>query len=64
MFFLKKTSTIHIELLLRNAPVKNFMNWPFLVWFAGLTPDFFSFSSRSPMTRASSWNSTENLKNG
>ena len=38
MFFLRKTSTIHIELLFWNAPVKS--SWTDLssVWFAGATP--------------------------
>ena len=39
VFFLGKTSTIHIELLFRNAPVKSSWTDLSLVWFAGATPD-------------------------
>ena len=38
-FFLRKTSTIHIELLFRNAPAKNSWADLSLVWFAGATPE-------------------------
>ena len=34
-----KTSTIHIELLFRNAPVKSSWSDLSLVWFAGATPE-------------------------
>ena len=40
MFFLRKTSTVHIELLFRNAPAKSSRTDFLLVWFAGATPDF------------------------
>ena len=39
VFFLGKTSTIHIELLFRNAPAKSSWTGLFLVWFAGVTPE-------------------------
>ena len=39
VFFLRKTSTIHIELSLRNAPAKSSWTDLSLVWFAGATPD-------------------------
>ena len=39
VFFLGKTSTIHIELLFRNAPAKRSWTDLSLVWFAGVTPD-------------------------
>ena len=39
VFFLRKTSTIHIELLFRNAPAKNSWTDLSLVWFAGPTPE-------------------------
>ena len=39
VFFLRKTSTIQIELLFRNAPVKSSWTDLSLVWFAGVTPD-------------------------
>ena len=39
VFFLRKTSTIHIELLFRNAPGKSSWTDLSLVWFAGATPD-------------------------
>ena len=39
VFFLGKTSTIHIELLFRNAPAKSSWTGLSLVWFAGVTPD-------------------------
>ena len=39
MFFLRKTSTIHIELLFRNAPAKSSWTDLFLAWFAGATPE-------------------------
>ena len=42
-FFLRKTSTIHIELLFRNAPVKSSWTDLSLVWFAGATPEFWSW---------------------
>ena len=37
--FLRKTSTIHIELLFRNAPAKSSWTDFSLVWFAGSTPE-------------------------
>ena len=40
-----KTSTIHIELLFRNAPVKSSCTHLSLVWFAGATPERNSLSS-------------------
>ena len=39
VFFLRKTSTIHIEFLFRNAPAKSSWTDLSLVWFAGATPD-------------------------
>ena len=39
VFFLGKTSTIHIELLFRNAPAKSSWTDLSLVWFAGATTD-------------------------
>ena len=39
-FFLGKTSTIHIELLFRNAPGKSSWTGLSLVWFAGVTPEW------------------------
>ena len=42
VFFLSKTSTIHIELFFRNAPAKNSWTDLSLVWFAGATPEFVS----------------------
>ena len=39
MFFLGKTSTIHIELLFWNAPAKSSWTDLSLVWFAGATPE-------------------------
>ena len=47
-FFLGKTSTIHIELLFRNAPGKSSRTDLSLVWFAGATPEFMCFSGLSP----------------
>ena len=44
VFFLRKTSTIHIELLFRNAPAKSSWTDLSLVWFAGATPDFEAIS--------------------
>ena len=38
-FSLGKQSTIHIELLFRNAPVKSSCTDLSLVWFAGATPE-------------------------
>ena len=38
MFFLRKTSTIHIELLFRNAPARSSRTDLSLVCFAGATP--------------------------
>ena len=40
VFFLRRTSTIHIELLFRNAPSKSSWTDLSLVWFAGATPDW------------------------
>ena len=37
--FLRKTSTIHIELLFRSAPAKSSWTDLSLVWFAGATPE-------------------------
>ena len=37
VFLLRKTSTIHIELLFRNAPAKSSWTDLSLVWFAGAT---------------------------
>ena len=39
LFFLRKTSTIHIEFLFRNAPRKSSWTGLSLVRFAGVTPD-------------------------
>ena len=39
VFFLRKTCTIHIEFLFRNAPAKSSWTDLFLVWFAGATPE-------------------------
>ena len=39
VFFLGKTSTIHIELLFRTAPAKSSWTDLSLVWFAGATPE-------------------------
>ena len=39
VFFLRKTSTIHIELLFRNTPAKSSWTDLSLVWFAGATPE-------------------------
>ena len=39
VFFLRKTSTIHIELLFRNAPAKSSWTDFFWFWFARATPD-------------------------
>ena len=48
VFFLGETSTIHIELLFRNAPAKSSWTDLSLVWFAGATPDSLSFSRCTP----------------
>ena len=39
VFFPRKTSTIHIELLFRNAPAESSWTDLSLVWFAGATPE-------------------------
>ena len=39
VLFFGKTSTIHIELLFRNAPAKSSWTDLSLVWFAGATPE-------------------------
>ena len=39
VFFLGKTTTIHIELLFRNAPAESSWTGLSLVWFAGVTLD-------------------------
>ena len=39
MLFLRTTSTIHIEVLFRRAPVKSLWTDLSLVWFAGATSD-------------------------
>ena len=39
VIFLRKTSTIHIELLFRNAPAKSSWTDLSLVWFSGATPE-------------------------
>ena len=48
VFFLGKTSTIHIELLFRNAPGKSSWTGLSLVWFAGATSDCQFFRYLSP----------------
>ena len=47
VFFLRKTSTIHIELLFRNAPAKSSWTDLSLVWFAGATSEFWSGSPKN-----------------
>ena len=46
VFFLRKTSTIHIELLFRNAPAKSSWTHLSLVWFARATPDLRRLSQK------------------
>ena len=50
VFFLRKTSMIHIELLFRNAPVKSSWTDLCLAWFAGATPDKAKFRRASQET--------------
>ena len=50
-FFLGKTSTIHIELLFRNAPAKSSWTDLSLVWFAGATPDLIELGGEIADTR-------------
>ena len=56
--FVRKTSTIHIELLFGNAPAKSPWTDLSLVWFAGDTPnsrDFGDINLRCRATLKSQW---------
>ena len=52
VFFLRKTSTIHIELLFWNAPVKSSWTHVSLVWFAGATPECLGNQHPSPNVKS------------
>ena len=54
-FFLRKTSTVHIELLFWNAPAKSSWTDLTLVWFAGATPEFWRLPKFYPSLDTVVW---------